>query len=633
MSDSRRGRLALGVLFAALALVGCASPQVVVLRSEPHTPLAIPLQLNAWRGPQPSPQTTQFLREHDLLAKARLSTRWAVGDVAKIHRRHPSAASCYALSELSFIAGRSTELSSRQQAQVLYWNSMVHAYEYLFDPKYEMARAPYDPQFRFTCDLYNGALENWLRIADKRGNLQIGRHITVATRHESLEVPVTSAGAAWKAEDLERLRFVSDYKVTGLENQHITHGLGVPLIAVRRRGTAPPEIERYYARGLSFPMTAFLRPRSPAEPSGNSDYVLELHDPVEKPNVAVVGQQVPLESDITTPLAYFLNDANFDQFETDGLLHPAGLRKVTGLYMVRPFQHGKIPVVMIHGLWSSPMTWMQAINDLQSYPEIRDHFQFWFYLYPTGEPFPVTAAALRRDLAQLRQTFVAGRAAPELDQMVLVGHSMGGLIARSLAIDGPDAMQSVTRVVTIATPFRGSDDSNDVTRWLARQVIRLPKNTMNATRNFLISGSPASKNPQDFDDLTSIDTLSPKSPILQALLERRPLPAVTFHNVIGVTGSKPRESGSDGIVTYASAHLDDVASQLVVPAAHMHVHQHPRTILELRRILGVHLQALGIPAAAPIQLLHGRDEAAVEEHPETEGDPQRRTAEPVFDSL
>jgi pimeloyl-ACP methyl ester carboxylesterase len=279
------------------------------------------------------------------------------------------------------------------------------------------------------------------------------------------------------------------------------------------------------------------------------------------------------------------------------------------------------------------MTWMQAINDLQSYPEIRDHFQFWFYLYPTGEPFPVTAAALRRDLAQLRQTFVAGRAAPELDQMVLVGHSMGGLIARSLAIDGPDAMQSVTRVVTIATPFRGSDDSNDVTRWLARQVIRLPKNTMNATRNFLISGSPASKNPQDFDDLTSIDTLSPKSPILQALLERRPLPAVTFHNVIGVTGSKPRESGSDGIVTYASAHLDDVASQLVVPAAHMHVHQHPRTILELRRILGVHLQALGIPAAAPIQLLHGRDEAAVEEHPETEGDPQRRTAEPVFDSL
>ena len=58
---------------------------------------------------------------------------------------------------------------------------------------------------------------------------------------------------------------------------------------------------------------------------------------------------------------------------------------------------------MVHGLWSSPMTWMEMFNDLRSSPEIRDHYQFWFYLYPTSQPFWISAAQLRSDLAQARQ--------------------------------------------------------------------------------------------------------------------------------------------------------------------------------------------------------------------------------------
>ena len=73
-----------------------------------------------------------------------------------------------------------------------------------------------------------------------------------------------------------------------------------------------------------------------------------------------------------------------------------------GLYMVQPYEPGKIPVLMVHGLWSSPMTWMEMFNDLRSQPEIRDHYQFWFYLYPTGQPFWLSAAQLRRDLAKVR---------------------------------------------------------------------------------------------------------------------------------------------------------------------------------------------------------------------------------------
>ena len=72
--------------------------------------------------------------------------------------------------------------------------------------------------------------------------------------------------------------------------------------------------------------------------------------------------------------------------------------------MVEPYDPAKIPVVMVHGLWSSPLTWMEMFNDLRAFPEIRDQFQFWFYLYPTGQPFWISAAEMRKDLEVLHNT-------------------------------------------------------------------------------------------------------------------------------------------------------------------------------------------------------------------------------------
>ncbi len=100
--------------------------------------------------------------------------------------------------------------------------------------------------------------------------------------------------------------------------------------------------------------------------------------------------------------------------------------------MLEPYEPHKIPVLMVHGLWSSPVTWMEMFNDLRVVPEIRNHYQFWFYLYPTGQPFWVSAGQLRRDLAAGRSKLLDPRQhVPRLDQMVLVGHSMGGLVSEA----------------------------------------------------------------------------------------------------------------------------------------------------------------------------------------------------------
>ena len=620
--------LSVGLLLVVLA--GCGGQRFVKLRPQPKNPLADQLRLTARGGPQPSKRTLQLLRRYALSPGPFMDTETLIANLSGLHESEPTAESCYALAELSYISAVKQQLSNPHRAQEWYLNCVAQAYAYLFDARFRETRNPYDPQFRGACDLYNSALESCLRIAREEGTFRPGTTLRVATRDKTLEVSITARGFRWDAEDFDSFEFVSDYDVEGLTNHYRTFGLGVPLIAVRKNGSASSEVERYYARGLSFPVTAFLRLHPPqmagAGPSGKParhlKAELELFDPLELTDVEVAGRTVPLESDLSTPLAYFLNDPNIQKLDTFGLLRPDKVRKIAGLYMVQPYQPGKIPVVMVHGLWSSPMTWMEALNDLRSDPVLREKYQFWFYLYPTGEPFWRSAADLREDLGIMHDTFAGRDPGHRLDDMVLVGHSMGGLISRLVTYDSGDLYwnsfshtpfsqvnappevkqeiqrvfffqqnESIARVVTIASPHRGSEYANNFTRWLGRHLISIPKLTVNTTKQLLELNPGALRLDESDIVTTSLDSLSPESPILQAMMQTPPSPRVKYHNVVAVTKRGVlNEQNTDGVVTYASAHLENVESEIVVEADHSHAHRHPATIREIRRILLRHLE-------------------------------------------
>ena len=66
--------------------------------------------------------------------------------------------------------------------------------------------------------------------------------------------------------------------------------------------------------------------------------------------------------------------------------------------LIHPYDPNKIPILFIHGLISSPISWQNLTNDLCSDPEILEHYQPWFFLYPTGQPVLESAAQLRQDL-------------------------------------------------------------------------------------------------------------------------------------------------------------------------------------------------------------------------------------------
>ena len=159
---------------------------------------------------------------------------------------------------------------------------------------------------------------------------------------------------------------------------------------MRRKHDDVDPHEEYYPEDLSFPVTAFLRVDLAAnEDDADRAAVLEIHDSLEHSQVLVAGRSVPLETDLSTPLAHTLSHPSLDdnRLSTLGLLQPEKAERIQGLYMLEPFQEDKIPVLMVHGLWSSPVTWMEMSTTCGVIREFESNYQFWFYLYPSGQPF------------------------------------------------------------------------------------------------------------------------------------------------------------------------------------------------------------------------------------------------------
>ncbi len=210
--------------------------------------------------------------------------------------------------------------------------------------------------------------------------------------------------------------------------------------------------------------------------------------------------------------------------------------------------------------------------------------------------------------------------------MVLVGHSMGGLICELQTLDSgndiwntisdqpfqlvkaPTATRqdladtfffqpspSVRRVITIGTPFRGSEFANSTTRWIGSKLIKLPKMLVDDRQQLHKENPQLFRKANLIDVDTSIDSLAPDSPILPVMLNARRPPWVKYHNIVGLIPDKGflgyvAAKDSDGVVKFTSAHMENVTSEIVVNADHTAVNRHPLSVLEVHRILLEHLR-------------------------------------------
>jgi pimeloyl-ACP methyl ester carboxylesterase len=297
----------------------------------------------------------------------------------------------------------------------------------------------------------------------------------------------------------------------------------------------------------------------------------------------------------------------------------------TGLYFLQPYDPDRIPLVFVHGLFSTPWSWAQTINGLQADPEIRKHYQFWIFAYPTGLPILYSALRLREELAKADQLY------PNHKPYVVVGHSMGGMLTHDQIITvtpqmwekalGENArnvfrenssnsliVRAITfranprikRVVFICTPHRGSDMASSGIGKLGISLITLPTRVATVMLDSLTSADLAKITGSSKRLPNSVTGLKPSNPALP-VVNSVPI-SVPYHSIIGDRGRGDTPNSSDGVVAYWSSHLDGAKSELIVPGPHGSC-ELPQTIAELDRILRLHLgiRSTSKPAATVAQ--------------------------------
>lgn len=591
---------------------------------------------------RPSDRTAETLRRYDLHDRYRRDAAAALLRLEAVARSAPDADVVYALAELSWIEARRHDRRRRPAALDSYLDAVAYAYDFLFDPDLAPGRAPSDPRFRLAIDLYNGSLDAIIRAAQAKGRIEPGGTITLKAHGRELGLRVNLERSPWRAEDIHELLLASDFEVGGLENRSYQFGLGVPLIAVRkseapgkaRDGAAPPPTgDRFYPPEMAFPLTAFVHPDSrlrenAGDLSGGRQCTLDLLDPVQIRSVQQGNFALGIEADLTKPLAYMWSRTDLSKLRWRGFLRPGEAVERSGLMLLRPYEPGKIPVVMVHGLMSSPLAWIPMINELLRDPRIQQNYQFFLYVYPTGVPVPIAASYLRDALLEARQQFDPSGTSPAFGRSVLLGHSMGGLLSHAMVVSSEDRLWAINserpfeemvgprdvlaelrhytffeplpfveRVVFLATPHHGSEFARRAVGRLGASLIAEPDHYSDLLAK-LVKDNAGDLDARRFRRLpTSIESLEVDAPVLLALLGMPVRPGVKLHSIIGANRPGPRASTTDGVVTYRSSHVDGVVSELVVPSDHS-VQKDPKAILEVRRILMEHLNDSAPPATA-----------------------------------
>lgn len=496
--------------------------------------------------------------------------------------------------EIQFVAGQQAEAAGNPACIDYYFASTTLSW-------------PYQVSSATTLDdratsLYRSAVRSLIESAACFGRLDRRQGVVLSSGRL---VPVTYQGFVWQSEDFCTFLPVGSYDSHRLSDGYVSNGVGVPYFVLSASTPRHP----FTNIAQPFAATAVVAPMGPG-----GAFSLQFYDPLR---TAVTAGGLPLARDLTAPIAYAAAE------ETDGwlddFLRPNRDDRLDGLHMREPFQPGKIPVVFVHGLASDPLTWAQLENDLRAQPPLFNRYQFWFFRYDTGNPFLASAARLREQLAALRQTYDPARCDPNLSRMVLIGHSMGGLLSKMQVTYSGDLIwqaaatrplntivtdsttrermaasfffqpsPDISRVIYIATPHRGSSEASrcvgrvssalieEPPEWTARHA-QLVRDNPDAFRDELRRKIP-----------NSVDLLEPDSLILQAT-DRLPYRyGIALHTILGDDRWTLTQGRSDGVVAVSSARLGGGQSELIVDAKHTDVQRVPPTVREVMCILTQH---------------------------------------------
>lgn len=447
-------------------------------------------------------------------------------------------------------------------------------------------------------------VEQW--CAQKKGGAETLRPGSASRDSITYKVKFdqTPKGGCYDLGYFDNIRYAGDFVVEKMEH-HMRAGVGAPMMALRDNKEREP-IERFYPpEAIARPLTAVAWPVPSRK--DEQEVRIQLLCPLSNDCVMIDGKQQPLAADFSVPWAATLErSARLNQERVTDMLTSTPKRRPQ-LYLMEPYDPRKEPLIMIHGLLSSPLAWAKVSNDLWADDEIRRRYQIWHFLYNTSAPTLYTSAVLRAQLRALRRQLDPDGNDPAMRKTTLLTHSMGGLVGKALAmrpgeafwraaftvprdklkLDRDDLMEltdafswqpdrTIHRIIFIATPHKGSEFADNIIGRAGSLLTKAPGDFL-AFFQHVSATNPDVFTPEyaALKKLDGVTALSPEDPTLRILASTPYAQKVHTHSIIGK---------SDWVVPYSSSHLSDADSELIVDARHR-AFKSPAAIAEVRRIL------------------------------------------------
>ncbi|MCD0245250.1 alpha/beta hydrolase [Xanthomonas melonis] len=658
----RRGSVA--ILLAALISVwssGCAMVTVQSRDSAGYIAQTRGDVLSTGALSQPGNETLQVagLQPKDCHRQAlpciqRLATVAGIGD----ERRLATLAELWTAQAIALTGCTSAQMSDA--AMEAWLEAARHAYAYLFFNARTPAARAFENRQTQVRDYYNYAVQQLVEqlFARAQQSGQTAPAVTpMAIGRWQVAVDMSAYRLPGGGNTPRALFAASALRFDGLRSTYRRDGFGAELVAevdpqlvgdpaglaaqpAARAGTAQERPLPTFSEMPYAPATLLVRF------AGDSlDAVLRTelatvapYDPYRQNEVVLHGQRVPLAANFTAAYGLWLAKSGFAAQSLRSMLGRARGIDRPHLYLMQPYDPDRRVLLMLHGLASSPEAWVNVANEVMGDETLRQRYQIWQVYYPTNAPIAVNRAQIQALVQRSLQHFDPAGTAPASHGMVLIGHSMGGVIGRLLVSSSGDRlwnallrdyrldgergarvraklapllnfapMPQIDRAIFIAAPHRGTPLAEGGLGRLVGRMVRLPLALLDRFGDVLQDLADSEQDrqgalPRRKSRLlppTSIDNLRDTDPFVRATMDLPISPQVRYHTIVGREKPQvPLAESDDGLVPYRSAHLDGAASELVVTSWHS-VQETPQAILEIRRILHAQLQAEDSEAPAP----------------------------------
>ncbi|WP_136475633.1 triacylglycerol lipase [Pseudomonas sp. DG56-2] len=531
-------------------------------------------------------------------------------------------------------AVRDTTNTNPESRIAAYLESARYAYAYLFYTNRPTSQRALEDRQTQVRDYYNIAVQEALTLTFElyRGRPPQSNNndgsFTLQLAHWTLSGTMQDVRLADGRQLPQELIPAAALSFAGLRNQYRRDGLGAELVAVTSKRVVDSHSDQQAWSETPFPaITAVIR-----FPGENLEQVLATrtaqitgYDPYRSVSFDVANQTVPLAANFTSGYGLWLARSGFARQSLATLVGRGEVLEAPHLYLLQPYDPDRRIVIMLHGLASSPEAWINVANEVLGDEALRNNYQIWQVYYPTNQPIVFNNIAIRRTIEQTLTHFDPQGRAIASREIVLIGHSMGGVLSRLLVSSTGDELLATTlaqynlsgkrlkkarttldpylqfeplpqvgRAVFAAAPHRGTPFAeNHLSRWAA-SLIRLPVSVLGRFSEItqaLID--PNSASPISLHrGLNSIDNLSARDPFIRSTADLPISPQVPYHSIIGNHSPElTLLNSSDGVVPYSSSHLVGAQSEMVVPSWHS-VQETPEAIVEIRRILRQHLTEL-----------------------------------------